>query len=250
MQTSDAEDALSDWLDDHDLRAGWEIAPTLVAAGVDTEWLDGAAETMPPEYLDGGLRWVAYTLETELLMNEIEDATHRISALVGAAKQYSQLDRAAHQEIDVRDGLDSTLVMLGGKLHGKDITVVKEYAAGLPDIPAYPAELNQVWTNLIDNAISAMEGSGTLTLRTAWTATTCSSRSATPDRACRGRTSSGSSSRSSPPSRSARAPGSAWTSPIASSCNGIGETCGSSPSPGDTRFQVRLPINEPAADPA
>ena len=153
MEASDAEDALSDWLDDHGVHAGWEIAPTLVAAGVTTEWLDGAAETIPPEYLDGGLRWVAYTLETELLMNEIEDSTHRISALVGAAKQYSQLDRAAHQEIDVHDGLDSTLVMLGGKLHGKGITVVKDYAAGLPDIPAYPAELNQVWTNLIDNAI-------------------------------------------------------------------------------------------------
>jgi signal transduction histidine kinase len=99
-------------------------------------------------------------------MNEIEDSTHRISALVGAAKQYSQLDRAAHQEINVHDGLNSTLVMLGGKLKGGGISVVKEYAADLPDIPAYPAELNQVWTNLIDNAISAMDGQGTLTLRT------------------------------------------------------------------------------------
>jgi signal transduction histidine kinase len=166
MEASDAEDTLTDWMDDHNLHAGWEIAPTLVASGVTTEWLDGAAESIPAEYLDGGLRWVAYTLETELLMNEIEDATHRISALVGAAKQYSQLDRAAHQEINVRDGLDSTLVMLGGKLHGKGITVVKDYAADLPDIPAYPAELNQVWTNLIDNAIQAMAGQGTLTLRT------------------------------------------------------------------------------------
>jgi signal transduction histidine kinase len=166
MQTSDAEDAISDWLDDHEVRAGWELAPTLVAAGADPGWLDTVAERIPAEYLEGGLRWVAYTLETELLMNEIEDSTHRISALVGAAKQYSQLDRAAHQEINVHDGLNSTLVMLGGKLKGGGITVVKDYTADLPDIPAYPAELNQVWTNLIDNAISAMDGQGTLTLRT------------------------------------------------------------------------------------
>ncbi len=160
MEASDAEDEVTDWLDAHQIRNGWELAPTFVAAGADPAWLDTVTETIPQEYLDGGLRWVAYTLETELLMNEIEDATHRISSLVGAAKQYSQLDRAAHQDIDVRDGLDSTLVMLGGKLKGRGITVVKEYAAGLPDIPAYPAELNQVWTNLIDNAIGAMGDSG------------------------------------------------------------------------------------------
>ena len=167
MQTSDAEDTISDWLEAHDVRAGWELAPTLVAAGVDTGWLDGVTQTVPPDHLEGGLRWVSYTLETELLMAEIEDATHRISALVGAAKQYSQLDRAAHQEINVHDGLDSTLVMMSGKLKGGGVKVVKDYATDLPDIPAYPAELNQVWTNLIDNALGAMAGSGTLTLRTA-----------------------------------------------------------------------------------
>ena len=119
----------------------------------------------PPEHLETGLRWVAYTLETELLMNEIEDATHRISHLVEAAKQYTQLDRAAHQDVDLHDGLDTTLVMLGAKLAGID--VVKEYDRDLPAVPAYPAELNQVWTNLIDNAIGAMDGAGRLTLRTA-----------------------------------------------------------------------------------
>jgi signal transduction histidine kinase len=135
-------------------------------AGIGPAWLDRVAAEIPETHLEGGLRWITYTLETERLMREIEDATHRISALIGAAKQYSQLDRAAHQDIDVRDGLDSTLVMLSGKLKGGGIEVVKEYADDLPDIPAYPAELNQVWTNLIDNAIGAMEGHGTLTLRT------------------------------------------------------------------------------------
>ncbi len=98
-------------------------------------------------------------------MNEIEDSTNRISALVGAAKQYSQLDRAPYRVIDVHELLDSTLLMLSRKL-GDGITVVKDYDQSLPQIPVYAAELNQVWTNLIDNAVSAMDGQGTLTVRT------------------------------------------------------------------------------------
>ena len=116
--------------------------------------------------LDGALRWLAYTVETELLMNEIEDSTTRISTLVGAAKQYSQMDRAPYQVVDVHELLDSTLVMLAAKI-GPDITVVKDYDRTLPEIPAYAGELNQVWTNLIDNAVDAMDGAGTLTIRTA-----------------------------------------------------------------------------------
>ena len=104
-------------------------------------------------------------LETELLMNEIEDSTTRISTLVAAAKQYSQMDRAPFQVVDVHELLDSTLLMLGRKL-GDGIRVVKDYDHSLPTIPAFAAELNQVWTNLIDNAIGAMDGSGTLTVRT------------------------------------------------------------------------------------
>ncbi|MGZ4610029.1 MAG: ATP-binding protein [Actinomycetes bacterium] len=166
MQVSDAEDELIDWLDGHSVTDGWDLAPTLVAAGVDCSWLDRVMSVVPAEHLENGLRWVTYALETEMLMNEIEDATHRISALVGAAKQYSQLDRAAHQFVDVHDGLDSTLVILGGKVT-RGIRVEKDYDRTLPDIPAYPAELNQVWTNLSDNAIGAVDGQGTLTLRTA-----------------------------------------------------------------------------------
>ncbi|MFN0281143.1 MAG: ATP-binding protein [Kineosporiaceae bacterium] len=173
LQVSDAEDELTDWMDDHDLDSGWELAAPLVAAGVDTGWLERVAATVPATHLHGGLRWVTYALETEMLMNEIEEATNRISALVGAARQYTQMDRAAHQDVDVHEGLVSTLVMLSGKLGSGDggIKVVKDFDRSLPDVPAYAGELNQVWTNLIDNAAHAMGGpdgpGGTLTLRTA-----------------------------------------------------------------------------------
>jgi signal transduction histidine kinase len=166
VEVGDREDVLADWLDDHGVAGGWDLAPTLVAAGVDTAWLDDIAATLSPELLGDGVHWVSYALETELMMSEIEDSTTRISTLVGAAKQYSQLDRAAHQEIDVRDGLISTLVMLGHKIKEAGITVVKDLDPTLPTIPAHPAELNQVWTNLIDNAIGAMPEGGTLTVRT------------------------------------------------------------------------------------
>jgi signal transduction histidine kinase len=166
VATSDAEDEFSDWLDGHSIRDGWQMAPTFVQAGLDTEWLDQVRDTVGDEMLESALRWLNYALETELLMNEIEDATTRVSTLVGAARQYSQLDRAPFQVVDVHDLLDSTLLMLSGKI-GTGIKVVKDYDRTLPKIPAFAAELNQVWTNLIDNAVSAMHGSGTLTVRTA-----------------------------------------------------------------------------------
>src|SRR5262249_11406713 len=124
------------------------------------------AEATAKTELDGALRWLGYTIESELLMNEIADSVTRISSLVDAAKQYSQLDPAPYQVVDVHELLDSTLMMLGGKI-GPGITAGKDSGPGLPRIPASPGELNQVWTNLIDNAVAAMDGTGTLTVRTA-----------------------------------------------------------------------------------
>ncbi|MDH6127291.1 ATP-binding protein [Kitasatospora sp. GP82] len=169
LEASDREDAVSDWLEAQGIADGWQLAPTFVQAGLDTDWLDQVAAAVDEGTLEGAVRWLNYTVETELLMNEIEDSTTRISALVTAAKQYSQLDRAPYQVADVNELLDSTLLMVSGKI-GPRITVVREYDRTLPKIPAYPGELNQVWTNLIDNAVSAMKSTdaeGTLTVRTA-----------------------------------------------------------------------------------
>ena len=165
LEAADAEDAITDWLDDRGLGDAWQLAPVFVAGGLDVAWLEQSAAAVDPGTVDAALRWLACAVETELLMNEIEDATTRISTLVGAAKQYSQLDRAPHQVVDVHELLDSTLAILAGKIP-PGIGVVREYDRSLPAIPAYAAELNQVWTNLIDNAVSAMGQTGVLTVRT------------------------------------------------------------------------------------
>jgi signal transduction histidine kinase len=164
LEASDREDELSEWFDTHDLAGGYSLAPIFVQAGMDVAWLDQVAAIVDEGMLEGAVRWLNYTLETELLMNEIEDSTTRISTLVGAAKQYSQMDRAPHQVLDVHELLDSTLVMLSRKVG--EVRLIKDYDRSLPDIPVYGAELNQVWTNLIDNALQAMNGNGTLTVGT------------------------------------------------------------------------------------
>jgi signal transduction histidine kinase len=165
LATADAEDTLSDWLDEHDIAGSWDLAATLVAGGLDVAWLEEVVRAVGEDYLDPAVRWLTYTIDTELLMGEIDDAVTRISGLVAAAKQYSQLDRAPHQTVDVHELLKATLTMFAAKIP-PGVALVKEFDRSLPPIPVYPAELNQVWTNLIDNALSAMGATGTLTVRT------------------------------------------------------------------------------------
>jgi signal transduction histidine kinase len=163
LETNDREDEIADWLEDHGVAEAWDYAPTLVAAGVDIEWLERLAEAIPN--VEAGLSYPVRALESDGLLDEITDAAARISELLMSAKQYTQMDRAPLQTFDVHDGLDATLTMLGHKLHD-GIEVVRDYDRSLPDIAAFPGELNQVWTNLIDNAVDAMDGRGTLTVRT------------------------------------------------------------------------------------
>lgn len=162
---SELEDSLTDWLEANSIDRDWVIAPALAAAGVTTAWLDRAAATLSGSALQAGLEWVASSVTTSALISEAQDATRRISDLVSAVKSYSQLDRAAVQDVRVVDGLESTLIMLGHKLRD-GVSVVRDYDDSVPTVTANPGELNQVWTNLIDNAVDAMDGSGTLTVRT------------------------------------------------------------------------------------
>jgi signal transduction histidine kinase len=175
IETADREDIVGDWLEDHGIDGGWDIAPTFVEGGIDTDWLErisATTEELASASLDQAIRWLNYTIESELLMTQIMEASKRISTLVADAKQYSQLDRAPFQVADVHELLHSTLVMFADRLSkdGKDpkaIMVVKDFDKSLPEIPCYPGDLNQVWTNIIDNAIAAMrDQGGTLTVRT------------------------------------------------------------------------------------
>jgi signal transduction histidine kinase len=161
LASADREQAISSWLTQHGVARAWAIAPPLAAAGVDASWCDRAARVLDGSALQPGLEWVASTFSASTLLAELKESTRRISDLVAAIKSYSQMDRASMQPTDVNDGLESTLTMLGHKLRG-GVTVVREYDADVPRIDAYASELNQVWTNLIDNAVDAMDGAGTL----------------------------------------------------------------------------------------
>ncbi len=163
LGVADREDALSDWLEAHDVADGWRIAPALAAAGADGAWCERAAAALDSGTIPAALDWIAGTVTTRSLLAEVRESAGRVSTLVGAVKSYSQLDRASVQLIDVTEGIETTLVILGHKLRD-GITVEREFADGLDRIEANPGELNQVWTNLVDNAIDAMEGQGTLRL--------------------------------------------------------------------------------------
>ena len=162
---ADHEDALSAWLSRHGIDREWIIAPPLAPGHVDPGGGERAAAVLEGPALEAGLEWVASTLSAAMLLSDIKESSRRISGLVAAVRSYSQMDRASMQRIDVTDGLESTLVMLGHKLR-PGITVVRDYDPSVPEIEAHAGELNQVWTNLIDNAIDAMDGEGTLRLVT------------------------------------------------------------------------------------
>ena len=165
LSLADHEETLASWLSSHGVVCEWMIAPPLAAAGVNVAWCERVALVLAGPALGPGLEWVASTLSAATLLAELKDSTLRISDLVAAIKSYSQMDRASMQHIDVTDGLESTLVVLGYKLR-EGVTVVRDYGLPVPRIEAHPGELNQVWTNLIDNAVDAMAGQGTLRLST------------------------------------------------------------------------------------
>jgi signal transduction histidine kinase len=161
---ADREEELTEWLDDHDIESSWRIAPPLAAAGADPAWCERVAAVLDTgDTLEPGLEWLAATASVQALLGEMKDSTARIAALVDAMKSYRQVDRASWQSVDVTDGIESTLTMLG---LDDEITVVRDYEADVPEIDADAASLNQVWANLITNARDAMDGRGTLRIAT------------------------------------------------------------------------------------
>ena len=166
LELSDREDSLADWLENKGVEDAWELVPSLVDAGIEPIHLEKLASDMESRAFSEAMGWLEATLTTNGLVNEVEQSTSRISELVGAIKNYSYMDRSAIQEIDIHEGLDNTLKILHHKLK-YGILVNRQYCRNVPTVMVYGGELNQVWTNLIDNAIDAMDGKGELTIRTA-----------------------------------------------------------------------------------
>jgi CRP-like cAMP-binding protein len=156
LTESDKEEQIISWLDTHGVADSWKLAQTLVAAGLDTVHLDIIQDNLPSGSLPDVLSWLEARFSSIVLLNEIQQSMVRISELVKAIKTYSYMDKAPIQEIDVHDGLESTLTILNHKLRAGGIAVTREYDRTLPRITAYGSELNQVWTNIIDNAIDAI----------------------------------------------------------------------------------------------
>ncbi|MEU8324960.1 ATP-binding protein [Nonomuraea sp. NPDC048881] len=166
LEISDAEDELGEALEDVGVEDAWELAPALVNAGFTAEYLQKIRGKVGEEHTPAALHWLAEAVEISQMLNEVTEATERITSLIRSAKQYSQMDRAPFQMIDVHDLLDSTIAIFRGKTP-PGVSVVTDYDRTLPLIPCYAGELNQVWTNLIHNALDAMGEEGTLTVRTA-----------------------------------------------------------------------------------
>jgi PAS domain S-box-containing protein len=165
LSRSDRESDMEEWLSAQGIDNGWELAPTLVNLGYDREEMRALAEEFTAQQFSVVVDWLSSLHTIHNLLSEIGLGTDRITEIVRALKTYTYMDQAPIKSVDVHEGLDNTLIILHNKLKG-GITVRRDYATDLPSIQAYGSELNQVWTNIIDNAIDAMDGSGELVLRT------------------------------------------------------------------------------------
>ncbi len=161
---SDREEALTQWLDELGIPEGWRLAPNFVSAGLDADWLAALTTTLGANAQTPAFNWLDARLSLHSLLKLVDQSTGRVAELVKAIKSYTHMDQSPIQEIDVHEGLESTLIMLGHKL--RNVTVVRAYDRSAPRIMAYGGELNQVWTNLIDNAIDAVDGSGKICVGT------------------------------------------------------------------------------------
>ena len=165
LDAADAEDEVAERLEELGVSDAWRLAEPLARAGIDGRWL-GELESRAGPATAAALRSIAATLTARALVDELRESTQRMSGLVGAVKAYAYMDRGGLVEVDVHEGLETTLTVLAHKLKHTRIEVRRDYDRTLPPLTVYGSELNQVWTNLLDNAIDALGKSGTITLST------------------------------------------------------------------------------------
>jgi signal transduction histidine kinase len=182
LTQSEMEDQIINWLESQGINDGWKLAPDLVSFGADIDKLNGIVNNVVlPQLsransgsnslgknplLEDILRWLNATTRVDHLVYEVKSSTKRISELISAVKSYSYMDQAPLQDVNIHDGIESTLTILQHKLKKADITIIREYDSGLPRVNAIGNELNQVWTNIIDNAIDGIGNHGTISIRT------------------------------------------------------------------------------------
>jgi signal transduction histidine kinase len=240
LEQSDLGQALSAWLESKGVQQAWEYAPTLLEAGARVDWLEQLQ--LPAHAWSATLGWLSAYLGTFALARDIETSTERISGIVSAVKRYTYMDQSPKQEVDVQQGLEDTLTLFSHRL--KNIGLERDYDPKLPRILAFGGELNQVWTNLIDNALDAMNGSGVLRIHTAQESQNLLVEI-------------GDSGPGIPPEIQGRVFDAFFTTKMVGKGTGLGldtvrhivqQHQGSvrlESQPGDTRFQVRLPLPEP-----
>jgi len=165
LTRSDREYQMETWLADQNINNAWELAPVLTDLGIGDEQLEGLARNFPNDQLSDVINWLGASFTVYSLLAEISQGATRISEIVKSLKTYAYLDQAPIQAVDLHEGIDHTLVLLRHKLK-QGVNVKREYGEGIPKIQAYGSELNQVWTNIIDNAIDAMDGEGEIWIRT------------------------------------------------------------------------------------
>jgi signal transduction histidine kinase/predicted CoA-binding protein len=165
LERSDREFEVEDWLNSHNIADAWEFAPTIVDLGFSNEQLNEIADGFSADHLGKVIAWMGASFNSFTLLEEINQGSERISEIVKSLKSYVYLDQAPIQAVDIHEGLNNTLVMLRHKLK-EGVEVKRDYDEEIPPIQAYGSELNQVWTNIIDNAIDAMNGKGEIKITT------------------------------------------------------------------------------------
>lgn len=165
LARADAEAEMEEWLEANAVADSWELAPALVAQGMDVSALDRLAVAMKPEALSPALDWIASEYRAHVLLREIGESSARVSEIVGALKGYTHLGQSPLQSINIHEEIDNTLVMLRSRLPA-GIEVRRDYGTDVPELQAYGTELNQVWTNLLGNAVDAIDRTGAIVVRT------------------------------------------------------------------------------------
>ena len=165
LDASDREEEALEWLEDHEIEDAWELGASLVRAGIGVDNLQTISDQVGAAVLEPALRWLVVALDLQDLAGTVTRSTTSIAELVGVVKSYSHMDRAPADNVDVHQGIEDTLRILQHKLKG-GVEVVRDFDRTIPVVQTRGGELNQVWTNLIDNAVAAMDGKGTITIRT------------------------------------------------------------------------------------